>query len=102
MSPIMDDMYNQLYMLPDGQHFYVTKPTFSLMLGHGDIFSVSSYSLATMKKMKQQFSSNQMKKKNNFWKYIFFSSVWGGGTNCVIGRWHKDQDGTCHDGTTAI
>ncbi len=53
--------YNQLYMLPDGQCFYVTEPAFSLMLGCSDIFSVSSYSLAIMKKktnMKQQFSSN--------------------------------------------
>ena len=50
MLPMMDDMYNQLYMLPDGQCFYVMEPAFSLILGHSDIISVSSYSLAMMKK----------------------------------------------------
>ena len=49
MSPTMDNMYNQLYMLPDSQCFYITEPAFLLMLGHDDIFLESSYSLAMMK-----------------------------------------------------
>ncbi len=74
MSPAMDDMYNQLYMLPDSQHFYVTEPAFSLMLGHGDIFSVSSYSLAMMKTWNSNSATtiSKIKKKRTTSENNFF------------------------------
>ncbi len=72
MLPMMDDMYNQLYMLPNGQCFYIMEPAFLLMLGHSDIFSISSYSLAIIKKNETAIQQQPDEKKNNFWKYIFF------------------------------